>query len=439
MNATSLRSFKKTSTHFARTGAAALALAIVFALALIATPAQAQTYTVIHSFTGGADGSSPQAGLTIDAAGNLYGTTSGGGMVGGNCGNGNSTCGVVFKLKRSDSGWVISPLYSFTGGDDGANPSGRVAVARDGTLYGTTGAGGGTGCIASLGCGTVFHLAPSPTAPKSALAPWNESVIYRFNGADGDIPQGDLTLDQAGNIYGTTFVGGRGACLDGCGLVYELTPSGSAWTETVLYGAQGIGDGAEPVDGVIFGKSGNLYGAFESNGPFNWGAIYQLSPSGSGWTEQTAYGFSGGNRVPQAGLISDASGNLYGTTKYGGSPCGTIFELTPSNGGWTLNTLYDFLGAPDGCDPQAKLIMDAAGNLYGTTPYGGPYGGSGYGVVFKLTPSNGGWTYTLLHGFNYSDGAYPVCSLVFDPNGNLYGTTTHGGISDSGVVFEITP
>ena len=151
--------------------AAGLALAIIFVLAPVATPAaQAQTFTVIHLFTGGGDGSYPKAGLTMDAAGNLYGTTYSGG--GGN--------GVVFKLRNSGSGWVLTPLYSFAGGNDGADPYGRVAIAQDGTLYGTTNNGGGSDRM-GYGCGTVFHLKPSPSAPKSALAPWNETVLYRLH------------------------------------------------------------------------------------------------------------------------------------------------------------------------------------------------------------------------------------------------------------------
>jgi uncharacterized repeat protein (TIGR03803 family) len=417
---------------------AALALAIVLALALaVPEMAQAQTYTVLHAFNYRVDGEYPVAGLTIDAAGNLYGTTS----TGGNGGHGRGT---VFKLKHAGSGWVLNVLHTFSGGSDGDGPQGRVALARDGTLYGTTMIGGGGGCL-SFGCGTVFHLMPPPSAPKSVLTPWNVTIIHSFNGTDGFEPQGDLTFDQAGNIYGTTLYGGATECnssgLIGCGTVYELTPSGGGWTETVLYAPQDQGDGTEPVDGVVFDPSGNLYGAFQSNGPFNWGLIYQLSHSGSGWTEQPAYVFSGGSGggVPEAGLIADAAGNLYGTTRFGGSGgCGTVFQLTPSGGGWSLNTLYTFPGPPDGCGPEAKLIMDAAGSLYGTTMFGGKAFGGGAGTVFKLTPRDGNWTYTLLHDFT-GDGAYPMSSLVFDANGNMYGTTTHGGPSDEGVVFEITP
>jgi uncharacterized repeat protein (TIGR03803 family) len=418
MDALSLRNLKSSPHLLVPTKSPVLALAIVLAFAIIATPAaQAQTYTVLHYFLGQGDGTHPSTGLTIDAAGNLYGTTSAGGP---------GENGTVFKLKRSGSGWTLNTLYGFGGGGGGNGPEGRVALAKDGILYGTTAIGGGSGCL-SFGCGTVFRLTPPPSAPKSASAPWNEAVIYGFDGADGFTPQGDLTFDRAGNIYGTTLYGGSSECnnsgLIGCGTVYELTPSGSGWGETVLYAPQDGSDGTEPIDGVVFDASGNLYGEFQSGGPFNWGLIYKLSPSGSGWTEQTAFDFSGGNNggVPHAGMIFDpSSGNLYGTTFFGGSGgCGTVFQLTPANGGWTLNTIYGFTGAPGGCNPQGKLVMDADGNLYGTTFYGGAGGGGGNGTVFKLTPANGGWTYTQLYAFNGDLGAHPMSSLVFDAAGNL--------------------
>ncbi|MGO9517374.1 MAG: choice-of-anchor tandem repeat GloVer-containing protein [Candidatus Korobacteraceae bacterium] len=444
MHAIPSRNLKVSSTHYARTNSFP-SLVLAFALSIIATPwASAQTYTVLHNFSGGGDGVTPEAGLTIDAAGNLYGSAATGG--GGSGCNGYG-CGVVFKLSHKGPGWILTPLHTFEGGSDGNSPQGRVVLARDGTLYGTTTIGGGSGCL-SFGCGTVFHLTPPASAPKSVVAPWNETIIHSFDGTDGFEPEGDLTFDQAGNIYGTTEQGGSSACDDngvyGCGVVYKLIATrDGGWDQTLLFAAQGGSAGSEPMDGVVFDPSGNLYGALEANGPFNWGLIFQLSPSGPGWKEQPAYIFSGGSNggVPEAGLIADASGNLYGTTRFGGgiNPCGTVFELTPSGPGWSINTLYTFLGQPDGCGPQAKLVMDATGSLYGTTMFGGQGFGGGAGTVFKLTPANGGWTYTSLHDFVGTDGAYPTSSLVFDVNGNLYGTTTQGGASNAGVVFEITP
>ena len=195
----------------------ALTFAIVFALTVVLSQsAQAQTYTVVHNFTDGEDGGCPAVGLTMDPSGNFYGTTQ-------HC---VGCTGTVFKLSHSGSGWVLTTLYSFAGGSDGSCPSGRVALARDGTLYGTTTYDG------SGGFGTVFRLSPWPTAPKSVLAPWSKVVLYSFTGgSDGAWPEGDLTLDQSGNIYGTTPYGGY----YGQGAIYELAPSSGGWTETVLY------------------------------------------------------------------------------------------------------------------------------------------------------------------------------------------------------------
>ena len=411
---------------------AAQALAIVLALAVLSMQsAQAQMFKVIHNFTGGGDGGRPDTGLTMDAAGNLYGTTSEGGNLGGNCSN--TGCGTVFKLKHSGSSWVLTPLYSFAGGNDGDSPAGRVIIAKDGTVYGTTFFGGG-------GSGTVFHLTPSPTAPKTALARWNETVIYRFSGgSDGMYPEGDLTFGQSGNIYGTTQYGGNA----GWGVIYELVPSGGSWTETVLYSPQIYDDGAYPTGGVVFDSSGNLYAVFTSGGPF-WddkyglcfpsgcGTVYELDPSGSGGIIAP---FTGGEgRNPEGGLIIDSSNNLYGTTSGGGpGGAGTVFELAATT--FNLNLLYTF--SENGIGPQDKLVMDAIGDLYGTTSSEGVYG---HGSVFKLTPSSGGWTYTSLHDFTGgSDGDFPNGNLVFDVNGNLYGTTYWGGTGAWGVVFEITP
>jgi uncharacterized repeat protein (TIGR03803 family) len=418
-------------------------IVIVVALTIVATRlAEAQSYTVIHNFTGGADGAYPVAGLTIDIAGNLYGTAC---CYGG--GGGGYGAGTVFELKHPGPGWVLTPLHQFAGGDDdGGYPAGRVALASDGTLYGTTQLHGGSAC-GGVGCGTVFHLTPPAPAPNALGNPaWNEILLYRFaGGSDGAYPSGDLTFDQSGNIYGTTENGGNG----GYGVIYQLTPAGGSWTETVLYSPRG-GNGAYPKSGVVFDRSGNLYGVFSGLGPHRNGSVYELSPSGFGWTEQTVYAFTGGSDggVPVGGLILDASGNLYGTTQSGGSGGGgTVFELTPGHDGWTFKTIYS-ISSCGWCGPSGALIMDAAGNLYGTIQGDAAVPGSGvYGSVFKLTPSGGGWVYTSLHDFTGgADGANPFGSLVFDANGNLYGTARNGGSVGCppygygcGVVFEITP
>ncbi|MGA2902230.1 MAG: choice-of-anchor tandem repeat GloVer-containing protein [Candidatus Korobacteraceae bacterium] len=398
-----------------------LLIFLILFITLTAQPAMGQAYQVIHNFTGGADGAYGYVGLTPDRAGNFYGTAWAGGTYG---------YGTVFKLNHSGSGWVLTTLYSFAGGNDGATPWGRLALAQDGTLYGTTAYGGG-----SCGCGTVFHLTPPPTAPRTALTMWNETVIHRFTGSDGEMPLADLTFDPSGNIYGTTFVGGS----TGNGVVYQLTPSGGSWTETVLYSAQNNGDGRLALGGVVIDRSGDLYSVFALGGPYGYGAVYQLSPSGSGWTERTIYGFTGGSdgAQPMGGLILDSAGNLYGeTTGRGNGGGGTLFELSPAGDGWTFYMLYGLSGSYGG-GPSEKPILDAAGNLYDTAYGDGAYG---WGSVFKLTPSYGGWTYTALHDFTGgSDGGTPSCTPAFDAAGNLYGTTRAGGAYGYGVLFEITP
>jgi len=432
---------------------AALVIAIVLALTMIVTlPAQAQTFNVIYNFTGGRDGANPAVGLTMDERGNLYGTATS---------DHSTCCGSVFRLVRTASGWVLVPLYDFAGGNDGASPISRVIFGPDGSLYGTTQfGGGGSNCLINLyipGCGVVFSLKPGPTA----LGPWHETVLYRFTGgSDGAVPYfANLAFDQAGNIYGTTWIGGsEGSCLYGqhCGTVYKLTRSGSAWNQSVIWNFGQNGDGVMPVGGVIFDQAGYLYGTTSGGGQNGSGdfcyqgiygptTVYQLTPSGSGWTENVLYTFpSGSGDLVYSPLIFDESGSLFGAACNGGlsdSSGGLVFKLMPSGGKWDYSGLYNFSGGPGG-GPVQSLFMDSAGNLYGTTSTDGAHG---FGSVFKLTLSNGTWTQTVLHDFTGgSDGAYPWGTPVFDANGNIYGTTYGGGTGGScdigcGVVWEITP
>lgn len=405
----------------------ALAIALLSTV-LMSQSAKSQTFSVIYNFTGGQDGATPKAGLTIDAGGNLYGTNFAGGP----------GYGVAFTLKHVGSGWTLNPIYSFTGGTDGAGSSARVIFGRDGSLYGSTIAGGGGECVVYgyNGCGTVFKL----SVPPAALSPWTETVLYRFTGgSDGAFPFfGDLNFDQAGNIYGTA------QNYPNPGNVYELIHSGGTWTHTVLYTFNAPGDGCFPTAGVTFDRAGNLYGA--SSGCGIQGTFWTLTPSGSGWSENVLYRFpqdlSEGENI-YGGLIIDQAGNFYGAASDGGpgGGGGTAFELTPSSGNWTLSRLYGFAGNRY-CGPYSSLIMDQAGNLYGTTLCDGRYG---YGSVFKLTPSGDIWTYTSLHDFTGgSDGANPFGGVVFDAIGNIYGTAAAGGTGSActdncGVVFEITP
>ncbi|MGA8875458.1 MAG: choice-of-anchor tandem repeat GloVer-containing protein [Candidatus Korobacteraceae bacterium] len=406
-------------------------LALLFLAAV--SVAQAQNFQVLHSFTNGDDGAIPLAGLTIDRAGNLYGTASGGGKTNDGCVT--YGCGVAFRLKHSNSGWILTPLYVFQGGQesglDGANPEARMVFAADGTLYGTTSDGGGNSCNTST-CGTVFKLSPPATACKSALCGWDETIVYRFTGTPhAGLPvNGPLVFDQAGNLYGTAIEGPGGN-----GVIYELTSSGGTWSEDDLSG------GDNPFSGVIFDTAGNLYGANQGVG---YGGIYQLVHSGSGWTMNPILTVltedTGG--PPEGGLIFDNSGNLYGSmVSEGPNGGGTVFEL--SAGTWNFNLLYGFSGSTG---PKESLSMDSAGNLYGTTWGDGAHS---YGNVFKLTPSANGWAYTDLYDFTGgSDGRYPVSNVVIDAQGNLYGTTSYGGAgpctsmyygNGCGTVWEITP
>lgn len=407
---------------------------LILFMTLTAEPVQGQTFTVIHSFTGG-DGANPYAGLTMDASGDLYGTTHYMGTYG---------AGNVFRLRHYTEGWVLTPLYNFTGGNDGSQPAAGVTIGRDGTLYGTTEQGGAYQCgQPGVNCGVVYNLRPPATAPRSAVYSWNETVLWSFTGgADGGYPNGDLIFDQAGNIYGTDWWGGYEGYGE-FGAVYQLTPSGGTWTETTLYSPTNDTEGQAPENGVIFDRSGNLYGVFGGGeiGINGWGAVYELSPSGSGWRLAYLYVFPGqnGSVEPFGGLILDSSGNLYGATAAGGADgYGTVFELTPGNSGWTFNQLYSLPTCdPPACGPRAGLVMDGSGNLYGTTYAGGA---NRLGSVFKLSPSGSFWTYTSLHDFNGgSDGAYPLAPVMLDAQGNLYGTAADGGASGDGVVWEITP
>ncbi len=393
-----------------------LASLVLLATTVLATlAAQAQTYTVIHSFTGGADGALPDAGLTRDQAGNFYGTA------------GSS----VFKLTKKGSGWVLTPLYDFQGGYDGKFAYSPVTIGPDGTLYGTTLSGGymSGGDCSQGGCGVVYNVKPEAKAPVSARAPWTETVLHAFTGRpdDGNQPQyGTLIFDQARNLYGTTTFGG-----EGYGAVFELTPANGGWKETILYGGFYYGNGY-PHSGVVMDAAGNLYGTTES-------LVYELSPTQYGWVLTVLHTFLGGKDdgdLAYGGLTFDPQGNLYGATLCGGSGNGgTVYELTPQGSSWTFTLLYGFDGIC-GAGPYDSLTLDPAGSLYGTTNGGG---GNGAGMVFKLTQSDGAWTLTDLHDFSFNTEWFPYGGVTFDANGNLYGTASDGGAYGLGVVWEITP
>jgi uncharacterized repeat protein (TIGR03803 family) len=403
--------------------------AAIFVLALAITPsASSQSFQSIHRFTGG-DGEHPYAGLTMDAGGKLYGTTSEGGS---------SDYGTVFRLVRAGSGWVLNTLYNFQGLSDGISPRARVILGPDGALYGTTYLGGSTNC--GNGCGTIFRLQPPSNACKTALCPWIKTIIHTFGGTregnDGRNPVGDLIFDEQGNLFGVTNGGGQ----YDVGMVYELTRTANGWTESVVHSFTTLF--GNPVSGLALDQNGNFYGTAQRVVHY-FGGVYRLVPSGTGWTEEDLYKFQAGDDGgwPMSGVILDDAGNVYGTaSSFGPNGGGTIFELSPSNGGWSFSLLFGLVGRNGG--PQADLMFDGAGNLYGTTIGDGAFQ---YGSVFKLTPGSGGWSYTSLYDFNDPGVATnPLSSVVRDASGNLYGTNAQGSTpffcsGGCGGVWEISP
>jgi uncharacterized repeat protein (TIGR03803 family) len=404
----------------------------ILVLMLAASAWAAAGLKVLQAFGTGnlREGSDLYAGLIMDASGNLYGVAESGGIYG---------AGVVYELSRTTGGaWSETVLYNFKGGaEDGAQPHATLMADSAGNLYGTTVAGGPAGRTCRTGCGTVFMLTASAGG-------WQESVLYFFTGgAGGSVPYAGVVMDSAGNLYGATLDGGAA----NAGMLYKLTPGAAGWQQTVLYSFQGRPDGSAPYPTPVLDAAGNLYGTTNAGGPRNLGIVYMLAPQADGsWTEQVLHGFAGGadGANPLAGLIFDRSGNLYGTTSYGGtSNCGIAFALGPNAaGGWTERLLHTFLGvtAYDGENPNG-LTFDAHGSLYGTTTGGGV---DNPGTIFKMTHnSGGGWQETVLYSFTAGDdGAYPSSGVVLDPAGNIYGTTLWGGPSGDttgGVAFEFTP
>jgi uncharacterized repeat protein (TIGR03803 family) len=392
------------------------------------TTLTAQTTRVIHSFqTNGADGVEPYAGLTLDAAGNLYGTTKYGGIHSTCSGSG---CGTVFELSLNAKGnWVKKLLHSFGTSGGGILPVGSVVFDNAGNLYGTAGAGG------AYGGGTVFELI------RGTSGGWTEKVLFSFNptGGTGSDPRAGLIFDAAGNLYGTTYQG-----VDG--VAFELSPGADGqWSETVLHAFGNPSDGSRPLGGLTLDAGGNLYGTTSEGGTghcgtVGCGTVFELSPGTNGqWTETILYNFQGHNDglEPLAGLIFDAAGNLYGTAASGGRYLGgVVFKLTPAGGQWSETVLHNFK-LKDGNSPASPLIFGPAGSLYGTTLGGGAFDD---GTVFELKPGSGGnWTQKVLHSFDGKDGSLTAAGVALDPKGNLYGTTPQGGAFKAGIVFEVTP
>lgn len=413
-------------------------------------------FEVLHSFNNGADGSLPQAPLIADRAGNLYGTTShGGGST--FCNQGSITgCGTVFMLTAPSSPagkWTEQILYIFTGTEDGSVPFGGLVLDAAGNLYGTTNEGGDLSNVACtngfsspVGCGVIFELSPS-----SPGQPWTESVLYAFEHSDGALPNANLIFDSLGNLYGTTESGGNSSSCTvgnvfGCGVVFELSPSGQGqpWQESVLYSFEGQSDGSIPQSGLVFDQSGNLFSTTLTGGASSEGVVFELIPpinQGGSWTEVPLYSFQS-DGIPRGGVILDAKGNLFGTTSGtdGNLPKGTVFELSPSSGGiWTEIVLYSF-GSGHSATPWSGLISDSSGNLYGTTA------AKTCGSLFRLQQTRSTWKeaeYDFFHEGGQPCG--PEANLVFGKWGAIYGTSLEGGTSHQcgafacGTVFAIRP
>lgn len=341
-------------------------------------------------------------------------------------------------------------------GEEGSAPQAPVIADKAGNLFGTTQQGGTEVCLGNSrcdacffgtgACGVVFELSPLGSANVAAAY----KVLSRFHGGtDGAWPIASLVSDGEGNLYVTTSYGGYegGNCVVwGCGTVFELKKSGAGWTKTILYTFKGGSDGNLPAAGVIFDATGNLYGTTAYGGDLSCyyygsgcGVVFELKRTSRGWAEQVLYTFHGPDGAdPFAALAFDSAGNLYGTTMWGGLGNGLIFQLVNTNGSWIENIPYEYGGAPNDGEPDGGVVLDHAGNLYGATEFAGDYG---YGGVYELSQSQGVWTYTTLSSFNGSDGWFPHAGVILGKDGNIYGTTlgsTSGNCMEGcGVVFML--
>ena len=338
--------------------------------------------------------------------------------------------GTVFQLSPTPNGWVHTVLYSFTGGADGGEPYKGVTIDREGNLYGTAVTGGSGSCEG--GCGVAYKLTNSG-------GNWTQTVIHAFTGGDdGSGPGARLTVDRGGNIYGMAPTGGA----NGLGTIYKISQAGAAWTFKVIHTFTGGDDGATGSAGRMVLRRARLYGAATTGGAHGSGVIFELSPRAVGeWDFRAIYAFKGqpDGSFPYGALLFAGSGKIYGTTYYGGTNgIGAVYELSPRrNGEWNENVIYSFQEGSDGNSPISNLVFDPAGNLYGTTSEGG----LGSGTIFKLSPIGGGqWTETVVHPFQGPpDGAFAYNGMVVDRLGNFYGATVHGGKNDDGSVYKFTP
>lgn len=318
-------------------------------------------------------------------------------------------------------------LFNFSNGNDGGRPQSDLTFDAAGNAYGVTATGG------TLGFGTIFKLKPT------GHGQWQESVLWNFDGSLGKNPYGGVTLDRAGNIFGTTVAGGFGGICtgDGCGMAYELTKAGL----NPIYSFKGGNDGFGPGNALAADRRGNLFGTTPDGGRFKKGTVYELTFGHGQWHEKIIHHFTGGadGAVGSLGrLLVDSAGRIFGVTELGGAnSAGTAYEVTPAAGGtWKFTTLYAFKNNGDGAFPYGGLTPNN-GALYGTTYYGGTHG---VGTVYVLTNAIGGWKEHVLYSFKGgTDGSLTTTTPIFDAAGNLYGTTSAGGITgcDCGTVFKL--
>jgi uncharacterized repeat protein (TIGR03803 family) len=421
---------------------------LTFCLAMIlmsCTLAFGQTYKVLYNFQGSAnnDGAQPYADLLLDQHGDMFGTTATGGTSGEFICTENGGCGTVFELSpNSDGSWKETVLYSFcleTNCPDGRFPLGGLVRDAPGNLYGTTVEGSGGGDY-----GNVFELSP-PTQGGQ----WTERVLWSFRGnlgADGCYPKGKLVFDVSGNLYGVASACGAGQAAQGA--AFELQPSGNGvWTEAIIHTFRGDADqspfGYDPEAGLIFDQVGNLYGTTGAGGKHQNGVVYSLSPkSGGGWSITVLHAFAAdAPGAPSSAVALDSTGNVYGTAFQGGlnnsacldSGCGGLFKLAKKNGSWASSGLT-FKGT-NGGNPAAELTITGS-KAYGTTQYGGA---QGQGTIFVATVGGITSLYSFCSEAACADGSQPVAALTYDGAGHYYGVTSSGGAFNQGVVFEITP
>lgn len=337
--------------------------------------------------------------------------------------DGGAGYGTIFELKQKKEAWHVKPLFDFTG-DEGQ--PGWSVVRAGGKLYTNAGAAS----VMGGPCGSALELSKPSGAPG---AKWSATVMRTYVKSQDGCPTGNLLVDKQGNVFGVTQNGGG----DNWGSVFELTPNGSGWTETILHTFTGApDDGGAPYSELVSDDAGNLYGTATACQSGCWGTVFELSPSDSGWTYKVLYAFTGGadGGQPTAGLLRDKEGNLYGAAESAGPQGGgAIFELSPSGGHWTYSVLAAMSGTGG---PVAALSMDRTGNLYGTNFFDGA---DGYGSVFKLKRTVKGWKYQTLHDFTGgADGGFPGGGVVQDESGALLGTTVLGGANGMGVLYRIT-